>query len=138
MELAALVVTRGKDGMSLFNASSGSLHRVDIPTMARSVYDVTGAGDTSISVLAATIAAGGGLSLGVNLANLAAGIKVAKRGTGTVTIAEIHQRLSEGENIFTETNQRPSNITAVVPFCPQVIPRFLPQIATGVETFLFV
>ncbi len=101
--LAALVVTRGKEGMSLFEARAHDLHRLDIPTMARSIYDVTGAGDTAIAALGAAIAAGGSLSLGVHLANLAAGIKVAKLGTNTVTIAEIHQHLSEGYQSSKET-----------------------------------
>jgi D-beta-D-heptose 7-phosphate kinase / D-beta-D-heptose 1-phosphate adenosyltransferase len=96
LELTALVVTRGKEGISLFERRAHDLHRLDIPTMARSVYDVTGAGDTAIATLGATIAAGGSLNLGVYLANLAAGIKVAKLGTNTVTIAEIHQHLSKG------------------------------------------
>jgi rfaE bifunctional protein kinase chain/domain len=98
LELEALVVTRGGDGMSLFERTTRGLRRVDIPTMAKSVYDVTGAGDTAISILAATIASRASLSSAVYLANLAAGIKVAKRGTNTVTIAEIHQHLSDWEN----------------------------------------
>ena len=98
LELEALVVTRGKEGMSLFEATTLGLLRADIPTMARSVYDVTGAGDTAISVLAATVAAGASLNSAAHLANLAAGIKVAKRGTNTVTIAEIHQYLCDRED----------------------------------------
>jgi D-beta-D-heptose 7-phosphate kinase / D-beta-D-heptose 1-phosphate adenosyltransferase len=98
LELEALVVTRGGEGMSLFEKTAQGLRRVDIPTMAKSVYDVTGAGDTAISVLAATIASRASLSSAVYLANLAAGIKVGKRGTNTVTIAEIHQHLSDWEN----------------------------------------
>jgi len=97
LELEALVVTRGGDGMSLFEKTEQGVRRVDIPTMAKSVYDVTGAGDTAISVLAATIASRASLSSAVYLANLAAGIKVGKRGTNTVTIAEIHQHLSDWE-----------------------------------------
>jgi D-beta-D-heptose 7-phosphate kinase/D-beta-D-heptose 1-phosphate adenosyltransferase len=97
LNLDAAVVTRGRDGMSLFEATSEGLRRVDIPTTAKSVYDVTGAGDTAISVLTASVAVELSLKLAVNLANLAAGIKVAKRGTSTVTIAEIHQYLSECE-----------------------------------------
>jgi D-beta-D-heptose 7-phosphate kinase / D-beta-D-heptose 1-phosphate adenosyltransferase len=95
LELAALVVTRGKEGMSLFEGKADDLCRLDVPTMARSVYDVTGAGDTAIAALAAAVAAGGSLNLAVYLANFAAGIKVAKLGTNTVTIAEIHQHLSD-------------------------------------------
>jgi rfaE bifunctional protein kinase chain/domain len=95
LELTALVVTRGKEGMSLFTARPHDIDRLDVPTMARSVYDVTGAGDTAIAALSATIAAGGSLNVGVYLANLAAGIKVAKLGTNTVSVAEIEQHLSE-------------------------------------------
>src|SRR5258708_34717283 len=68
--LEALVVTRGGDGMSLFEKTEQGVRRVDIPTMAKSVYDVTGAGDTAISVLAATIASRASLSSAVYLANL--------------------------------------------------------------------
>ena len=98
LKLEAVVVTRGGDGMSLFETTAQGLRRVDIPTMAKSVYDVTGAGDTAISVLVATIAARTSLSSAVYLANLAAGIKVGKRGTNTVTVDEIHQHLSDWEN----------------------------------------
>jgi len=91
----ALVVTRGKDGMSLFEAAGSGQKQLDIPTMARSVYDVTGAGDTAISMLAAMIAAGASLESAVYLANLAAGIKVGKRGTSTVTIEELKEHLWE-------------------------------------------
>jgi D-beta-D-heptose 7-phosphate kinase/D-beta-D-heptose 1-phosphate adenosyltransferase len=98
LDLEAVVVTRGGDGMSLFEPTIQGLQRVDIPTMARSVYDVTGAGDTAISVFAATIAGKASLKSAVYVANLAAGIKVGKRGTSTVTTAEIQQHLSEWEN----------------------------------------
>jgi D-beta-D-heptose 7-phosphate kinase/D-beta-D-heptose 1-phosphate adenosyltransferase len=96
--LEALVVTRGRDGMSLFEVAPKGFLRVDIPTMAKTVFDVTGAGDTAISVLSAVVAAGASLKSAVQLANLAAGIKIAKRGTNTVTISEIHQQLSDWEN----------------------------------------
>jgi len=96
LELEALVVTRGREGMSLFESTGKGPQRAEIPTMAKSVYDVTGAGDTAVSFLAAAIAAGADLKFAVQLANLAAGIKVAKRGTNTVTFAEIEQHLSDG------------------------------------------
>jgi len=98
LKVEAVVVTRGGEGMSLFETTAQGLRRVDIPTMAKSVYDVTGAGDTAISVLVAMLAARTSLSSAVYLANLAAGIKVGKRGTNTVTIYEIHQHLSDWEN----------------------------------------
>jgi D-beta-D-heptose 7-phosphate kinase/D-beta-D-heptose 1-phosphate adenosyltransferase len=95
LKLEGIVVTRGGDGMSLFHKSAVTAHRVDIPPMAKSVYDVTGAGDTAISFFGAAIAAGAELEFGVRIANLAAGIKVGKRGANTVTIAEIERHLSE-------------------------------------------
>jgi D-beta-D-heptose 7-phosphate kinase / D-beta-D-heptose 1-phosphate adenosyltransferase len=93
LSLEALVVTRGSEGMSLFEKSGIALHRVDIPTTARSVYDVTGAGDTAIAAFAAAIAAGSDLESASHLANVAAGIKVGKRGTVSVSTEEIRLSL---------------------------------------------
>jgi D-beta-D-heptose 7-phosphate kinase/D-beta-D-heptose 1-phosphate adenosyltransferase len=93
LSLEALVVTRGSEGMSLFEKSASALRRVDIPTMARSVYDVTGAGDTAIAAFAAGIAAGSDLESAAHLANVTAGIKVGKRGTASVSIEEIRLSL---------------------------------------------
>jgi D-beta-D-heptose 7-phosphate kinase/D-beta-D-heptose 1-phosphate adenosyltransferase len=89
--LDALLVTRGREGMTLFERSTSRMHRVDIPTVARNVYDVTGAGDTAIAAFAAAVAAGAELQSASHLANVAAGIVVGKRGTGTVTIEEIEE-----------------------------------------------
>jgi len=75
--------------MSLFEHSTGGLRRVDIPTMARSVYDVTGAGDTAIAAFSAAVASGADLATAAHLANLSAGIKVGKRGTACVSLEEI-------------------------------------------------
>jgi len=85
-ELAALLITRSEEGMSLFEASGRSVH---IPTVAREVYDVTGAGDTVLAVMGLVLACGGGFEEAARLANLAAGIAVGKLGTSTVTPAEI-------------------------------------------------
>jgi len=95
MGIEALLVTRGREGMSLFERAHGEVHQVDIPTMARSVYDVTGAGDTSISAFTLAVAAGANRETAARLANVAAGIVVAKRGTASVTIQEIHERVKE-------------------------------------------
>ncbi len=89
LSLQALVVTRGGEGMSLFQKSDLGLRRVDIPTTARSVYDVTGAGDTAIAAFAAAVAAGSNLEVATKFANITAGIKVGKRGTATVSVDEI-------------------------------------------------
>lgn len=85
--LGALLVTRSEEGMSLFS-EAGHLH---LPTHAQEVFDVTGAGDTVIALLAGGLAAGQTLAGAAALANLAAGIVVAKLGTATVTLAELHR-----------------------------------------------
>lgn len=91
--LEALVVTRGGEGMCLFERSKGELRRVDIPTVARSVYDVTGAGDTAIAAFGLAVAAGADWETAARLANLAAGVVVGKRGTASVTVEEIQAQL---------------------------------------------
>jgi D-beta-D-heptose 7-phosphate kinase/D-beta-D-heptose 1-phosphate adenosyltransferase len=83
---AAILVTRGELGMSLFQPGSAPLH---IPTVAREVYDVTGAGDTVVSVLALAIARGASLAAAARLANIAAGIVVGEFGTVPVTRAQL-------------------------------------------------
>jgi len=95
LSLQALVVTRGSEGMSLFEMERGAMSRVDIPTTARTVYDVTGAGDTAIAAFAGAIASGADWDDAALLANVAAGIKVGKRGTAAVTLAEIYNQLSQ-------------------------------------------
>jgi rfaE bifunctional protein kinase chain/domain len=94
LSLEALLVTRGSEGMSLFEHAIGGLRRVDIPTMARSVYDVTGAGDTAIAAFTAAVASGADLGSAAQLANLSAGIKVGKRGTACVDLDEIRASLN--------------------------------------------
>ncbi|WP_459865000.1 bifunctional D-glycero-beta-D-manno-heptose-7-phosphate kinase/D-glycero-beta-D-manno-heptose 1-phosphate adenylyltransferase HldE [Endothiovibrio diazotrophicus] len=91
-ELEGVLVTRGEHGMSLFRRDCDVLH---LPTRAREVYDVTGAGDTVISVLAAALAAGDDWPEATILANLAAGLVVGKVGTATVTAAELRRALHE-------------------------------------------
>ena len=93
--LQALVVTRGAEGMSLFERTGNSVCRVDIATTARSVYDVTGAGDTAIAAVAAAVASGLSFKDAVRLANLAAGIKVGKRGTACVTANELLESVGQ-------------------------------------------
>lgn len=88
LRLQALLVTRGEQGMTLLREGQPELH---LPARAREVYDVTGAGDTVISVLAASLAAGEPLPNAVALANLAAGIVVGKLGTATVSAPELRR-----------------------------------------------
>lgn len=90
LSLDALLITRSEHGMTLLRDGEPELH---LPARAREVYDVTGAGDTVISVLATTLAAGGDLPQAVALANLAAGLVVAKLGTATVSVAELRRAM---------------------------------------------
>ncbi|EGR3968670.1 bifunctional D-glycero-beta-D-manno-heptose-7-phosphate kinase/D-glycero-beta-D-manno-heptose 1-phosphate adenylyltransferase HldE [Vibrio cholerae] len=85
-DLGALLVTRSEHGMTLLRRGLEPFH---LPTQAKEVYDVTGAGDTVISVLAASVAAGKALDEACALANAAAGVVVGKLGTSTVSTIEL-------------------------------------------------
>ena len=94
LKLDNLLLTRSEEGMSLFIEDK----IVNIPTFAKEVYDVTGAGDTVISVF--TLAAASGVSWyeAAKIANTAAGVVVGKMGTSTVTkdeILEFYKRIYE-------------------------------------------
>ena len=81
-----LVITLGEDGMLL--SAKGKILKT-IPTAAREVYDVSGAGDTSLAALALALAAGASLENAAQFANAAAGVVVGKLGTATVTPQEL-------------------------------------------------
>lgn len=102
-DLSALLVTRSEKGMTLLRPNHDAFH---LPTQAKEVYDVTGAGDTVISVLATAIADGRPLEEACYLANAAAGVVVGKLGTSTVTPVEleqaIHQRNEAGFGVTDE------------------------------------
>lgn len=84
----ALLVTRGADGMSLYRP--GALDRpFHAAATAHEVFDVTGAGDTVVATLTLALAAGLEIELAIELASLAAGISVSKRGTSTVEPSEL-------------------------------------------------
>lgn len=85
-DLQALLVTRSENGMTLIRAGQEPFH---LPTQAQEVYDVTGAGDTVISVLASSLAAGSSFEHACTLANAAAGVVVGKIGTSTVNTIEL-------------------------------------------------
>ena len=85
IDCKALLVTRGEKGMALFENGALTL----VPTRAREVYDVTGAGDTVIAALCLALAAGAAMLPAVELANIAAGIVVGKVGTAAVSPAEL-------------------------------------------------
>jgi len=89
LELEALLVTRGEHGMTLFTKRAPHT----LPTQAREVFDVTGAGDTVIALLAAGVAAGLDLDAAAALANLGAGIVVGKIGVATASRSELQHAL---------------------------------------------
>jgi rfaE bifunctional protein kinase chain/domain len=84
LELNNLLLTRSEEGMSLFQDTVEN-----IPTFAKEVYDVTGAGDTVISVFTLSAAAGASWYEAAKIANTAAGVVVGRMGTSTVTKEEI-------------------------------------------------
>lgn len=83
-----MVVTRGSKGLYVFTQNNAPLH---IPTFAKEVYDVSGAGDTVISVLSLAIASGCDIHTAATIANHAAGVVCGKLGTATVNAEEIIQ-----------------------------------------------
>lgn len=86
LEIKAILITRSEYGMTLIRKDQPEFH---LPAIAKEVADVTGAGDTVISTLAATLAAGEDLETAVILANVAASIVVSKLGTATVSGPEL-------------------------------------------------
>ncbi|MBI0157482.1 MULTISPECIES: bifunctional D-glycero-beta-D-manno-heptose-7-phosphate kinase/D-glycero-beta-D-manno-heptose 1-phosphate adenylyltransferase HldE [Gilliamella] len=102
-DLKALLVTRSEKGMTLLQLDKPVYH---LPTQAKEVFDVTGAGDTVIATLAASLAAGQSLEESCFLANAAAGVVVGKLGTSTVSQVElsnaIRARTDDGFGVMTE------------------------------------
>ena len=94
LELGALLVTRGEHGMTLLRPGLGELH---LPARAREVFDVTGAGDTVMAVLAAAVAAGCDFGQASALANIAAGIVVGKLGTAVVSAPELRRAVQRDQ-----------------------------------------
>ena len=88
----SVLVTRGEAGMSLFDENGGVTH---VPTMAREVYDVTGAGDTVVATLALALSAGATTLEAAMLSNYAAGVVVGKVGTATLTNGELVEATPE-------------------------------------------
>ena len=91
-----VLATRGEKGMALFG---GGPRPIYIPTVAREVFDVTGAGDTVISILALSLVSGLSILESAVLSNIAAGIVVGKLGTATVTTDELIDGISITKNI---------------------------------------
>lgn len=112
-DLSALLITRSEQGITLLQAGKEPLH---LPTNTQEVYDVTGAGDTIIGVLAASLAAGNNLYEACFIANVAAGIVVGKLGASTVSPVELKNalcdRLRTGFGIMTETELKQAVVLA--------------------------
>ncbi|MEK6320708.1 MAG: D-glycero-beta-D-manno-heptose-7-phosphate kinase [Acidobacteriota bacterium] len=95
IDTRAVLITRGEEGMALFTGGGVEGAEVThIPTVAREVYDVTGAGDTVIATLALALAGGASLKEAAVLANHAAGVVVGKVGTASVTREELLATIS--------------------------------------------
>ena len=102
LKAKSILITRGPDGMSLFTEDSEPTH---IPTFAKKVYDVTGAGDTVIAVFVAATCAGADLVEAAIVANAGAGLTVGEIGTATVTTDDLRQELEHNikdGNLFPE------------------------------------
>lgn len=89
---AALLVTRSADGMTLYRAGRPEVH---VAALAKEVFDVTGAGDTVVATVALALAAGISIERAMELASVAAAISVSKRGTSTVSPAELAAALDD-------------------------------------------
>ncbi len=91
LDAECALVTRGPDGMSLFEKGGRYTH---LPTVAREVYDVTGAGDTVVSVVALALAAGADYPSACTLANHAAGVVIREVGTATCSPAQLRASIA--------------------------------------------
>jgi D-beta-D-heptose 7-phosphate kinase/D-beta-D-heptose 1-phosphate adenosyltransferase len=96
LQCQVLLITRGEEGMSLFLRNGDYLH---IPTVAREVYDVTGAGDTVIAAFTLGMCVGAPPSEAALVANLAAGIVVGEVGTAAVSVQRLQGVLRGVEHI---------------------------------------
>ncbi|TVQ83141.1 MAG: D-glycero-beta-D-manno-heptose-7-phosphate kinase [Micavibrio sp.] len=89
-----ILATRSQDGMTIISGRDTPVH---IRTDVREVYDVSGAGDTVVAVMAAMLAAGASLEEAAQAANIAGGIVVGKIGTATVTVADMQKQMLDSK-----------------------------------------
>ena len=89
LNLNQIVITLGADGMAVMDRRDGKLKMT--PTLANEVFDVSGAGDTVIALISASLSAGATLEEAAFIANCAAGVVVAKKGTATVSLSELKE-----------------------------------------------
>jgi D-beta-D-heptose 7-phosphate kinase/D-beta-D-heptose 1-phosphate adenosyltransferase len=102
LKASSILITRGSDGMSLFREGAEPTH---IPTAARKVFDVTGAGDTVIATFVSAICAGADLIEAAIVANAAAGVTIGEIGTASVTSDRLRSEL-----LFQARNGYPTGI----------------------------
>ena len=102
LKLEALLITRGAEGMTLVEKQKDKMIRTDYSTLAQEVFDVSGAGDTVIASLAASIASGFNLSDSVRISNVAAGIVVGKSGTATPRLSELEASFKTNSDSFSK------------------------------------
>lgn len=94
LKVQAVLITRGGKGMSLFEADDRVSY---IPAVAKEVFDVTGAGDTVVGAMALAVGSKAPMLEAARIANHAAGVVVGKRGTATVSVAELKRSLGRKE-----------------------------------------
>ena len=89
LELEKIIITLGGEGMGMIDTKGdGKFHR--IPTIAREVFDVSGAGDTAISAIVSSLVSGANLKEAAWIGNIASGVVVGKKGTALVNQEELH------------------------------------------------
>jgi D-beta-D-heptose 7-phosphate kinase/D-beta-D-heptose 1-phosphate adenosyltransferase len=114
-QLDALVLTRSEEGMSLFHSDG---RQIDLATTAREVFDVSGAGDTVISLIGVGLAAKLSLQQAATVANIAAGIVVAKVGTSTVSCREILHAVATTGGIEESKVQQLAQLVDIIAHAP--------------------
>lgn len=108
--IETLLLTRGEKGMTLIQHDQEEVH---MPAHAREVFDVTGAGDTVIGVLGASIAAGASLQKAMTFANLAASLVVAKLGAATISVPELVVAMTRNSSIESGVMNEEQLVSAV-------------------------
>jgi rfaE bifunctional protein kinase chain/domain len=98
LDLNSVLITQGERGMTLFRSGRKPYH---LKTLARDVYDVTGAGDTVIGSLAVAVGAGADLELAADIANTAAGLVVEQVGTTAIEFKDLREALAPAGVTFT-------------------------------------
>lgn len=110
LAVEAVLITQGKEGMTLFERGREPMH---ISAVARMVFDVTGAGDTVVAAMSLTLAAGASLPVAAQLANLAAGLAVEQVGTTAVTADQLRQALNDGRHQSHSAAKRPDGRSGI-------------------------